>query len=177
MPSLSEFFSDPSSSGTWTLDPEQSTITVRSKGMWGLATVKVRFTKFSGEGQIAPPQTVSGQIDIDAASVQTGIRKRDNHLRSADFFEVQTYPDIKVVVTGADVVADDTVNLHADLTIKGTTKSLTLPTTVTPVGDGGMRLTGQATINRQDFAVRGNLLGSMADDVTISGDVVFRPTH
>ncbi len=45
---------------------------------------------------------------------------------------------------------------------------------MTPVGDGGMRLSTQATINRQDFGVDGNMMGMIGDDVTISGDIVFR---
>jgi len=174
MASLSEFFSDPGTSGTWTVVPDQSTILVKSKGMWGLATVKVRFTEFTGSGQITSPQTVSGQLDIKAASVQTGIRKRDDHLRSADFFEVDKYPDINVVVTGAESIHNDSVDLRADVTIRGTTKPVTLKTTVTPVGDGGMRLSAEGTINRQDFGVDGNLMGSMPDKATISSDVVFR---
>ena len=88
--------------------------------------------------------------------MQTGIGKRDDHLRSADFFEVEKFPDINVVVTGAEAIHDDTVDLRAELTIKGTTKPVALKAKVTPVGDGGMRLTPQATINRQDFGVDGN---------------------
>jgi polyisoprenoid-binding protein YceI len=176
MASLSELFSDPASSGTWTAVPEQSSITVKAKGMWGLATVKVRFTELTGEGQITAPQTVSGHLDVKASSVQTGIRQRDNHLRSADFFEAEKYPDIKIVVTRAEAVTTDTVDLHAELTIKDTTKPVILKTTVTPVGDGGMRLSPHATVNRQDFGVDGNLMGSIRDDATISGDVVFRRT-
>ena len=45
---------------------------------------------------------------------------------------------------------------------------------MTPVGDGSMRLSTQATVNRQDFGVDGNLIGMIGDDATISGDVVFR---
>ena len=53
---------------------------------------------------------------------------------------------------------------------------MTLKTKVTPVGDGGMRLTTQATVNRQDFGVDGNMIGMIGDNATISGDVVFRRT-
>jgi polyisoprenoid-binding protein YceI len=174
MASLSEFFSDPASTGTWTLVPDQSTIAVKNKSMWGLVPVKGRFTEFSGEGQLTAPQTVSGRIDIKAASLRTGIRKRDEHLHSADFFEAEKFPDISVIVSGADAVDGDTVDLRAQLTIKGTTKPLALRAKVSPVGDGGMRLTTQATVNRQDFGVDGNLLGSIGDNATISGDLVFR---
>ncbi|MGV0850799.1 YceI family protein [Mycolicibacterium phlei] len=174
MASLSELFSDPGSAGSWTLDPADSSIAVRSKSMWGLVPVNGRFTEFSGGGELAAPQTVSGHIVIKAASLRTGIRKRDEHLHSADFFDAERFPDIEVLVTGADAVDGDKLDLRAELTIKGTTKPLTLPTTVAPVGDGGMRLSTQTTLNRQDFGVDGNLLGMIGDHVTISGDLVFR---
>lgn len=174
MVSLSEFFSDPASTGTWTVDTDRSTIAVKTKSMWGLVPVKGRFTEFQGEGQLASPQTVSGRIAINAASLRTGIRKRDDHLHSADFFEAEKFPEITVVVSGADAVDTETVDLRAELTVKGTTRPLTLRTKVTPVGDGGMRLVTKATVNRQDFGVDGNLIGMIGDDSTISGDLVFR---
>lgn len=177
MASLSEFFSDPSSAGTWTVDADQSTITVKAKSMWGLAPVKVRFTEFSGDGQIAAPQTVFGRIDVKAASLQTGIRKRDEHLRSADFFEVEKFPDISVVVTAGEPIDTDNIDLRAQLTVKGTTKPVDLKTTVKPTGDGAMRLTAHAAIDRQDFGVDGNMVGMIGDKATLSGDVVFRRTQ
>ncbi|MFI5507989.1 YceI family protein [Mycobacterium sp. NPDC051804] len=174
MASLSEFFSDPTSTGTWTAVTDQSAVTVTSKSLWGVMPVKVRFTEFSAEGQVTAPQTVSGRIDIKAASLRSGIGKRDDHLRSADFFEAEKFPDISVVVSSADSVTADTLGLRANVTIKGTTKPVELQTKVTPVGDGAMRLATQATINRQDFGVDGNLMGMITDNVTISGDLVFR---
>jgi len=177
MASLSEFFSDPASSGEWKLVADQSTIAVKAKSMWGLVPVKGRFTEFSGGGNVTAPQTVSGSIDIKAASMRTGIRKRDEHMASADFFEAEKFPDIGVVVTGADAVDGDTVNLRADLTVKGTTKPIELRTKVTPTGDGGMRLAATGTVNRQDFGVDGNLLGMVGDNATLIGDVVFRRTQ
>ena len=77
----------------------------------------------------------------------------------------------------ADAIEADTVGLRADLTIKGTTRPLTLKAKVTPVGDGGMRLTTKATVNRQDFGVDGNLVGMIGDNATLLGDVVFRRTQ
>jgi polyisoprenoid-binding protein YceI len=177
MASLSEFLSDPASAGTWTVVPEQSTIVVKSKSMWGVVPVKGRFTEFSGGGEITAPQTVSGQIEIKAASLRTGIKKRDTHLHSGDFFEAEKYPDITVVVTGADPVDADTINLHTQLTVRGTTKPVDLTSKVTPTGDGGMRLTAQGTVNRQDFGVDGNMMGMIGDNATLLGDVVFRRTQ
>ncbi|KUI21634.1 hypothetical protein AU193_13820 [Mycobacterium sp. GA-1285] len=177
MVSLSELFSDPASTGTWTLDPSQSTIAVRSKSMWGLVPVKGRFTEFTGDGQLSAPQTISGHLEIKAASLRTGIRKRDEHMRSADFFEAENYPEISVLISGADAIDGDTIDLRAELTIKGRTKPLTLRTKVTPVGDGGMRLVTEATVDRHDFGVDGNLVGMIGNKATISGDLVFRHTR
>jgi polyisoprenoid-binding protein YceI len=174
MASVSEFFSDPASAGTWTLVADQSTIAVKAKSMWGLVPVKGRFGEFSGEGLLTSPQTVSGHVDIKAASMRTGIRKRDEHMHSADFFDAERFPDINMVVTGADAVDGDTVKLHADLTIKDTTKPVELTAKVTPTGDGAMRLVGQATVNRRDFGVDGNLIGMIGDNATLLGDLVFR---
>jgi polyisoprenoid-binding protein YceI len=176
MASLSEFFSDPASAGTWTVVADQSIITVKAKSLWGLVPVTGRFTEFSGEGLLTAPQTVSGAIDIKAASMRTGIRKRDAHMHSADFFEAERFPDITMVVTGGEPVDADTIKLRGDLTIKGTTKPLELTTKVAATGDGGMRLTGHAKVNRQDFGVDGNLLGMVGDDATLTGDLVFRRT-
>lgn len=162
------------STGVWRLDPQQSTIRFKSKSMWGLVPVKGRFKDFSGDGQIGGGQTVFGRVDVKAASVETGIRRRDEHLRSADFFEAQRYPDASVVVTGAEPVDGDTIDLRAQLTVKDTTKPLPLRATVRVLGDDTVRLTTEATLNRRDFGVDGNLVGMVTDIVTISGDVLFR---
>jgi polyisoprenoid-binding protein YceI len=142
--------------------------------MWGVAPVTGRFTEFSGEGQITDAHTIFGRIDIKAASIDTKLRKRDEHLRSADFFEVDAYPDISIVVTAAEAITGDTVDLRAQLTVKTTTAPLPLRAKVTVLDNGAVRVIAQATIDRKDFGVNGNLLGMVGDKATISGDVVFR---
>ena len=94
--------------------------------------------------------------------METGIRKRDEHLRSADFFEVEKYPDISVVVTSADAIDGDTVDLRAQLTVKGTTEPLQAARRGRVLDDGAVRVTTQATINRKDFGVDGNMVGMVA---------------
>jgi polyisoprenoid-binding protein YceI len=102
MASTQELLSNPASVGVWNVDPQRSTIGFKAKSMWGLAPVKGHFAEFSGDGQITDTQTVFGRIDIKVASVDTKIRKRDDHLRSADFLEAEKFPDISVVVTSAE---------------------------------------------------------------------------
>jgi polyisoprenoid-binding protein YceI len=174
MASTQELLGNPASVGVWNVDPQRSTIGFKARSMWGIAPVKGRFKEFSGDGQIADSQTVFGRIDIKAASLDTGIRKRDEHLRSADFFEADRFPDISVVVTSAERVDGDTVDLRAQLTVKGTTAPLPLQTKVAVLDDGAVRLRTLFTIDRKDFGVDGNMLGMVGDKATISGDVVFR---
>ena len=174
MTRLQDLLSNPASVGVWNVDPQRSTIEFKSKSMWGLAPVKGHFAKFSGDGQITDTQTLFGRIDIKAASLDTKIRKRDNHLRSADFFEAANFPDISVVVTSAESIDGDIVDLRAQLTVKDTTAPLPLRTKVEVLDDGAVRLSAQATIDRKDFGVDGNMMGMVVDKATISGDVVFR---
>jgi polyisoprenoid-binding protein YceI len=81
--------------------------------------------------------------------------KRDEHLRSADYLEVAKFPDISVLVAGAEVTDDDIVDLRAQLTVKGTTTALPLHTKVTALDDGAVRLSTHATVDRKDFGVNG----------------------
>ena len=78
-----------------------------------------------------------------------------------------------MVVTSAEAIEGDSVDLRAQLTIKGTTKPLPLKTRVTLLDDGAVQLTTQGILDRQEFGVDGNLMGMIGDKVTISGDVVF----
>ena len=174
MASTQELLSDPASVGVWNVVADRSTIAFKAKSMWGLMSVNGRFTDFSGDGQITDAQTIFGRVDVQVGSVDTKIRKRDDHLRSADFFEADKFPDISLVVTGAEAITGDTVDLRAQLTVKGTTAPVPLRTKVTVLDDGSVRLSAQATIDRKDFGVDGNMMGMIPDDATISGDVVFR---
>ena len=82
------------------------------------------------------PQTVFGRVDIGRRRCDTKISKRDKHLRSADFFDVEKYPDISVVVTGAEAIGGETVDLRANLTVKGTTAPIPLQAKVAVLDDG-----------------------------------------
>lgn len=174
MPSTQALLSDPASVGVWNVDPNQSTIGFRAKSMWGLAPVKGRFTEFNGDGQITDSQTIFGRIDIHTASLDTKLGMRDEHLRSADYFDAERFPHISVVVTGAEAVNGDTVDLRAQLTVKGTTAPLPLRAMVAKVDDDTIRLSAHTAVDRKEFGVDGNMIGMLTDKVTISGDVVFR---
>ena len=174
MTNVQELLGNTTSVGVWNLVPDCSTIGFKARSMYGLVPVKGRFHDISGDGQITDAQKLFGRVDIKAASLDTKLKKRDNHLRSADFFEVEKYPDISVVVTSAEGIGSDTVDLRADLTVKGTTASVPLKANVAVLDDGAVRVTASADINRKDFGVDGNLVGMVRDATTLTADVVFR---
>ncbi|WP_454789145.1 YceI family protein [Mycolicibacterium lutetiense] len=158
------------SAGNWTLAPDRSRVTFRNKTLWGLATVTGRFTEFTGEGSAGAG--VNGRVVIAAASVRTGIGKRDTHLRSDDFFDVETHPDITVQVTGLEP-SDDRVRLTTVLTVRGVSKPVELPVDVQALDDGTLQLSGRCEVRRDDFGVSGDLLGMVGPTTVLSGELVF----
>jgi polyisoprenoid-binding protein YceI len=176
MLAVTTFLSRPESAGVWSVVTERSTIRFENKTMWGAMRVRGTFTEFSGSGQIQDAQTVSGRIEVMTASVHTGLRKRDEDLRSPNFFDVEKYPNIIVVVTGGEPVGDagdNTVRLRADLTAKGITAPLPLQAIVEVLDDGAVRLTTQTTVTRKQFAVEGNMFGMVGAKTTLKASLVF----
>ena len=142
--------------------------------MWGLMTVKGHFAECSGDGQVSDSGAVSGRLVITAASLHTGIGRRDEHLRSADFFEAERFSEISVVVSSADLFDGDTVDLRADINIKGVSHRLPLHPTVAVLDDGAVRVSAQTSIDREQLGVRGNLFGMVGATTHLSADAVFQ---
>jgi polyisoprenoid-binding protein YceI len=88
-----ELLKDAALAGAWILDPSRSTVSLKSK-ILGLASVNGLFRQVAGTGIITPAGDVSGAITVAAASIDTKNTRRDTHLRSADFFDSENYPDI-----------------------------------------------------------------------------------
>ena len=103
-------------------------------------TVKGEFAEVRGEGEVTDDGAVSGRIDISAASLHTGIKKRDDHLRSAEFFDVERFPEFSVIVVAADPADGDGVDLSADIVIKDVSHRLPLRATVAVLEDGTVRV-------------------------------------
>jgi polyisoprenoid-binding protein YceI len=172
MTTLETLLHDPDTAGVWNLVPDRSAITFKTKNLWGLMNVKGRFTDISGDGQLTGKGAVFGRLDIRAASLRTGIRRRDQHLRSADFFDVERFPDISIVVTGLQPTTGKAADLRASFTIKGITAPLPLPVTITELGDGSVRISGETEVDRAQFGLGWNKFG-MIGKTTASADVIF----
>ena len=160
--------------GTWTIDPVHSEVGFVVRHMM-VSKVRGKFATFSGEivtGQEPLGSSVTATIDL--ASISTGNDQRDAHIRSADFFEVETYPTMTYRSTGVRVDGDDYV-LDGQLTLKGVTKDVPLRLELNGFGPdayGGTRAGFSATaeINRRDFGVDFN--AAMATGGVVVSDKV-----
>jgi polyisoprenoid-binding protein YceI len=148
---------------SWKLDPAHTDITFSAKHMM-ITTVRGSFADVDGTLEIdeSDPTTVRGEITVQAASLSTGFGARDEHLRSADFFDVERYPEIVIRFGGAEVVRADRFRVPADVTIRDVTR--TVPFEVEHVGETtnfqGTRhiaFTVKATLNREDWGLNWNM--------------------
>ena len=146
--------------GKWTIDPVHSDVSFLAKHMM-VSKVRGRFDKFEGTFTTAPdPLQSSVAATVDLSSVNTGEPNRDNHIRSADFFEVESHPTLTFHSTGVRPDGDNFL-LDGDLTIRGTTRPVTLKLEVNGFGPdayGGTRagFSASGEINRNDFGVSYN---------------------
>src|SRR5205085_950078 len=162
--------------GTWTIDPVHSEIGFSVRHMM-VSKVRGKFQKFSGEIVTAEnPLESAATAEIDLSSIDTGNAQRDDHLRSADFFEVDKHPTMSYRTTGIRLDGDGYL-VDGELTLKGVTRQVPLHVEVNGFGPdayGGTRagFTATAEINRHDFGVNRNAAIEtggvvVADKVTI----------
>lgn len=145
--------------GTWTADAAHSSIEFRVKHMM-IANVKGRFSEFAATVDVAEDGAMSIEGTIEAASVDTHEKQRDEHLRSADFMDVENHPQITFRSTSV-TVDDDDLTVVGDLTIRGTTRSVELEgdfngVGMDPWGNERMALEVKGDISRKDFGLTWN---------------------
>jgi polyisoprenoid-binding protein YceI len=168
----------------WEIDPAHSSANFSIRHMM-IAKVHGGFTKLAGNLRLDRDDPAKSVIEanIDAASIDTREAKRDEHLRSADFFDVEKFPSIEFRSKRFEE-GNDTLELTGDLKIRGVTKEVTLEVEGldTEMKDpwGNTKLGASATtkIKRKDFGLNWNAALEaggvlVGDDVTISLDIQF----
>ena len=146
--------------GTWTIDPSHSEVgfTVRHLG---ISKTRGRFGAFRGDIVVAEqPEQSRVSVEIDAESVDTKDPARDEHLRSADFFDVAEHPTLTFVTT-AVASAGDRWKVTGDLSIAGVTRPVVLDTELggvvtDPWGNERVAFTAATEVNREDFGLTWN---------------------
>ena len=125
--------------------------------------VRGAFSDFEGTIEVDgnDPTRSSGTFTLVASSIETGNGQRDGHLRSNDFFDMETYPELRFTSTGIEQVSGDDYKVTGDLTIKDVTKPVTFDVQFTgvatdPFGNLRVGLEGRTVINRKDWGVNWN---------------------
>jgi len=167
----------------WNIDPDHSSVAFKVRHLM-VSNVKGSFSKFAGTVELDEQDLTRSKVavTIDTASIGTNVQKRDDHLRSADFFDVAVYPVMtfvskKMAETGAGRLA-----ITGDLTLHGVTREVVLDVEgPSPAGKdpwGGLRrgATASAKLNRKDFGLGWNQIleaGGVAvgEEVDISLEV------
>jgi polyisoprenoid-binding protein YceI len=148
--------------GTYSIDPAHSRIGFVARHAM-VTKVRGSFNEFDGTGYFDAENPAASrlQLTIQAASIDTRNADRDGHLRSNDFFDMDTYPTITFASTAVEAVDADTYRVTGDLTIKGVTKPVTIDfeyagTAVDPFGNTRLGLDGSVVVNRKDWGVNWN---------------------
>jgi polyisoprenoid-binding protein YceI len=153
---------------SWQLDPAHSSVKLSHKTIWGLVTVRGGFDKLSGSGEILADGSARGQIHIDSASINTKNAKRDEHLRSADFFNAAAHPALTIDITGVSRQGTDGATVTGTLTVAGVTQPLNLPARITEDTAEAVALTTDAEFDRANFGLTWGKLGMMPGSASVS---------
>ncbi|WP_105970360.1 YceI family protein [Streptomyces geranii] len=149
--------------GTWLVDPAHSSVGAVAQHL-GISSVRGRFTEFTAAIEIAPDEVAKSRVEavISAASIDTGNATRDDHLRSADFLDVERHPEITFRSTGLTPGAGaDRWLVHGELGMRGVVRPVDLDLAYLGTGAdpwGGTRAAFRATteLRREDFAMNYN---------------------
>jgi len=146
----------------WNIDPSHSGVHFSVRHMV-ISKVRGSFDRFSGfiELDEANPGAPKVSVRIEAASIDTRESKRDEHLRSADFLDVEKHPAITFESTRVEAVSGDRLRTTGDLTIHGVKREVVLDTerlgsAKEPWGNQRIAFQGETTINRKDFGLGWN---------------------
>lgn len=171
---------------TWTMDPSHSEVEFAVKHMM-IATVKGRFSGVSGRLELDEQDVTRSRVEvsIDTGSIDTRDAKRDEHLRSADFFDVANHPQMTFVSRSIERVGDR-LKVVGDLTIRGTTREITLDVEdlgrgKDPWGGDRAAFTATGKLDRLDYGLKWNQALEaggvlVSNDVRIALDVQFVQT-
>jgi polyisoprenoid-binding protein YceI len=160
--------------GRWTVDPRHSAVEFSVKHLM-IATIKGRFGDFEGALDV---QEMTGDVHghgvVKVESIDTAEPGRDGHLLSADFFDVERFPEIRFTVRRIEPVAGNRFRVHGQVMVRGVRRELSLDAIVSavardPVGDERLALDLTGALSRKDFGLRWN---QVVEAGPVAGDEV-----
>ncbi len=155
------FLSQPVWAAAYKVDTDHTSVSFKIRHI--LSYVQGNFNQFEGSFDYEPgkPETWKAEGTIQAASIDTNVEKRDAHLRTADFFDVEKFPVITFKTTGVKEASENTAKVDAVITIHGVERPIALDVEIygvakDPWGNTRASFTATTTINRKDFGLTWN---------------------
>src|SRR3954469_1766486 len=145
----------PITDGAWRLDPTRSSVEFHVRHFYGLMTVKGEFADYDGRLDLGAEPAV--ELTLQAASLDTKMAKRDEHLRSGDFFDVENHPQVRFVSDRAELDGD-TLRVHGQLEAAGRSIALVFDATVREV-DGELEIEATAEADHRELGMTWSPLG------------------
>ena len=172
VPALSHL--DQAIAGTWRLDPARSKVEFHARNFYGLVTVHGQFESYDGTIDLGREPAV--QLTIDAASLTTNNAKRDTHLRSLDFFDVEHHHYVRFLSTSA-TLQGETLKLHGHLHAAGKQVSIDLEATLHPVDDE-FEIDTTVQVDQRQLGMTWSPLGMLRHPTTLTvhGRLIREPT-
>jgi polyisoprenoid-binding protein YceI len=157
----------------WSADTGRTSVDFAVKTFWGLLAVRGHFDRFSGSYEVGPD---GGRIEltIDAGSVDTGNAKRDEHLRSTDFFAIDEFPQVRFTSTGVRESGDGTLRVAGDLHAAGKAVAIELDATVAQLDDGRLEIEATTTVDQRLLGMSSGLLGMIRRPATLHVKAILR---
>lgn len=144
--------------GTWRVDAASSELGFRARGVFGVVPVTGRFASFEGAMSVDDDEA-RGELRIHAASLHTGNTKRDAHLRSADFFDVDNHPIVTFELTGLTGKGDTTMGASGLLRIRDNALGIDAPVQASLESPERLVLTTALTVDRAAAGIGWSKMG------------------
>jgi polyisoprenoid-binding protein YceI len=148
----------------WIIDPDHSVASFVVRHMM-VANVRGQFNRISGTIYFDPDDMANSSVEIviDASGICTGIQKRDDHLRSTDFLDVESYPQITFKSANVETIRENGFRVNGNLSIRGISRPVTLDAEYngpekSPYGETSMGFAATTHINRGDYGMIWNVL-------------------
>jgi polyisoprenoid-binding protein YceI len=158
--------------GVWSVDPSAGELTFSARGFFGLAKVRGRFGSYDGELEVGA-DGVRGELRIQAATLETGMTKRDTHLHSADFFDVQNHPTVTFTPTNVSPTPADGLNVTGVLQIRETSLEVTAPLEVTHSDENHLHLHTALSVDRSAAGVGWSKMGMIKGPAELDATLVL----
>lgn len=155
----------PLTASCWTLDPSASSVEFGVRQFWGLSSVHGRFDRCDGELEVDASGAGHAELRIEAASVDTGNRRRDRHLRAGDYFDCDRHPFVRYVAA--------VTTTRGSLELAGTLRAVgrTIPLALSPTADGGddrLTLSAAADVDARALGMSWSPVGKLRTPVTLA---------